>query len=77
CPVCNYTLTEMNGEVLDVHFAYHCMHGQAWCCKGVLKEDAAEYGLDSTTETYIFLGRERVGGCLRTFFERWELESHL
>lgn len=53
------------------------MEGKIWCCQGVLKEDGPKYGIGPEAPSYTFLGRERVGGCMRTFLTRWELEKHL
>ncbi|KAJ7039715.1 hypothetical protein C8F04DRAFT_1178435 [Mycena alexandri] len=53
------------------------MEGKVWCCQGVLKEEAQMYGIPSDIPSYIFLGQERVGGCLRAYFTKRELEIHL
>ncbi|KAJ7806012.1 hypothetical protein B0H13DRAFT_1929843 [Mycena leptocephala] len=49
--------------------------GKVWCCKGIVKEDAAHLG--TAIPIYNFLGRDRVGGCLKIFLRRWDLEKHL
>ncbi|KAJ7458383.1 hypothetical protein B0H11DRAFT_1644819, partial [Mycena galericulata] len=77
CPVCGRVFERTNKDGLFVHIAFHCMEGKAWCCQGVPKEEAAGFGIPPETRGYIFLGRERVGGCLRTFFDRNRLDMHL
>ncbi|KAJ7277026.1 hypothetical protein C8J57DRAFT_1061617, partial [Mycena rebaudengoi] len=46
-------------------------------CKGVLIACASQYGLDSNEPSYMYLGEERVGGCMRTFSRRDSLRRHL
>ncbi|KAJ7750548.1 hypothetical protein B0H16DRAFT_1275686, partial [Mycena metata] len=48
-----------------------------WACCGVPTEVASEYGLGRGAVSYTFLGRERVGGCLKVFCTKEELEKHL
>ncbi|KAJ7176011.1 hypothetical protein C8R46DRAFT_1250178 [Mycena filopes] len=50
---------------------------KGWRCKGVLVDDATDYGLDADAPTYDFLGQERVGGCMKTFSRRDALKRHL
>ncbi|KAJ7018555.1 hypothetical protein C8F04DRAFT_1327384 [Mycena alexandri] len=76
CHVCGHRTVGLSKEDFDLHYSVHCMQGDAWCCKGVLKEQAAHYGL-LDAPTYNFLGRERVGGCRKVFFQRLRLERHL
>ncbi|KAJ7644011.1 hypothetical protein FB45DRAFT_1020813 [Roridomyces roridus] len=50
---------------------------KGWRCKGVLLSEAAEYSLPSDATSYVFQGRERVGGCMKTFSRRDALKRHL
>ncbi|KAJ7197888.1 hypothetical protein C8J57DRAFT_1417658 [Mycena rebaudengoi] len=75
CLICELALD--HSDEVTSHFAHHCMSGKVWCCRGVPREDAAYYGLTPYAPSYTFLGRERVGGCMRVFLKRYQLAKHL
>ncbi|KAK7048515.1 hypothetical protein R3P38DRAFT_2869854 [Favolaschia claudopus] len=50
---------------------------KGWRCKGVLRSEASEWGIADDAPSYDFLGKERVGGCLKTFSRRDALKRHL
>ncbi|KAJ7495914.1 hypothetical protein B0H11DRAFT_1646759, partial [Mycena galericulata] len=77
CPICAKVLTRADKSGLLAHAAFHCLEGKVWFCRGVPKEDAARFGIPPDARSYTFLGRERVGGCLKAFYDRDRLDRHL
>ncbi|KAJ7665237.1 hypothetical protein DFH06DRAFT_1323633 [Mycena polygramma] len=77
CAICGRRFDADNAAPLVGHVASHFAAGQKWQCRGVLKEEAGAYGIPSDVPSYLLLGRERVGGCMRTFWSRADLKDHL
>ncbi|KAJ7683376.1 hypothetical protein B0H17DRAFT_1074333 [Mycena rosella] len=77
CPICGRLFNF--GDVLGfrLHVVHHSVGGEVWCCRGVTIEEAAEYGISDDVPVYSFMGRERLGGCMRGFRHRGQLERHL
>ncbi|KAJ7490402.1 hypothetical protein B0H11DRAFT_1695659, partial [Mycena galericulata] len=77
CPICGRLFASSDKLIFRAHVVAHRANGQAWRCGGVPKEDAANYGVSCDALDYTFMGRAMVGGCMRTFTQRWKLEAHL
>ncbi|KAJ7288167.1 hypothetical protein C8J57DRAFT_508526 [Mycena rebaudengoi] len=82
CPECGWKQENERMPDFKRHLKTHLRPNdeepeKGWRCKGVLASDAAQYGVPSDEETYIFLDRERVGGCMKTFSRRDALKRHL
>ncbi|KAJ7781776.1 hypothetical protein DFH07DRAFT_386911, partial [Mycena maculata] len=82
CRVCgwvqkNQRLPDFKRHVKTHQRAFEEDAQKGWRCKGVLVDEAAEYGLDSDAPTYSFLDQMRVGGCMKTFSRRDALKRHL
>ncbi|KAJ7601586.1 hypothetical protein DFH06DRAFT_404599 [Mycena polygramma] len=82
CGVCGWV--QKNGRLPD--FKRHVKTHQrtfdegshkGWRCKGVPLDEALNWGVAADAETYTFMGRERVGGCMKTFSRRDALKRHL
>ncbi|KAJ7186936.1 hypothetical protein C8R46DRAFT_1024906 [Mycena filopes] len=74
CPVCKGGLGGLTEDAFKLHFFLHCVEGKAWCCNGVVDDEAQRYGVDPEMPVYNFLGRDRT--CQRllsasTFRSYW------
>ncbi|KAF9013403.1 hypothetical protein BDQ17DRAFT_1297003 [Cyathus striatus] len=76
CPVCSYE--QMNRRMPDFkrHLRTH-LRSKKWSCKGALLEEAVGFDVPEDSKPYIFLGRQRIGGCLLNFSRRDALKRHL
>ncbi|KAJ7784391.1 hypothetical protein B0H16DRAFT_296165 [Mycena metata] len=82
CGVCGWVQRNMRVPDFKRHLKTHQRVSdegaqKGWRCKGVLVSEATDYGLDTDTPTYTFLGNQRVGGCMKTFSRRDALKRHL
>lgn len=82
CPVCNRKQENERMPDFKRHLLTHMRpmeeeKEKGWRCKGVLLQDARDWGIPEGAKVYTFLGQERVGGCMKTFSRRDALKRHL
>lgn len=83
CPECGWKQTNRRMPDFKRHMKTHTRpteddQSKGWWCKGVLLENVDQYKkIPRDALPYMFLGQERIGGCMRTFSRRDALKRHL
>ncbi|TFK40669.1 hypothetical protein BDQ12DRAFT_733875 [Crucibulum laeve] len=82
CPECGWQQVNRRMPDFKRHLKTHTRPSESdqakgWWCKGILLEHTTDYHVSASSQPYDFLGRQRVGGCLRTFSRRDALKRHL
>ncbi|KAF9454803.1 hypothetical protein P691DRAFT_770323 [Macrolepiota fuliginosa MF-IS2] len=82
CPECGWRQANKRLPDFKRHLRTHTRPGDSdqskgWWCKGVLVEEAHKFNLPEDAKSYVFLGQERIGGCMQTFSRRDALKRHL
>ena len=83
CPECGWKQSNRRMPDFKRHMKTHTRpteddQSKGWWCKGVLLENVDQYKkIPRDALPYMFLGQERIGGCMRTFSRRDALKRHL
>lgn len=82
CPECGWKQANKRLPDFKRHLRTHARpdegdQSKGWWCKGVLLEEAHKFDLPNDAKSYVFLGQERIGGCMQTFSRRDALKRHL
>ncbi|KAF5360544.1 hypothetical protein D9756_004811 [Leucocoprinus leucothites] len=82
CPECGWKQANKRLPDFKRHLRTHTRpdetdQSKGWWCKGVPVEDAHKFNIPKDARSFVFLGQERIGGCLQTFSRRDALKRHL
>lgn len=76
CPVCRYVQENRRMPDFRRHMETHLPKGRFWC-SGVPVEVAHQYRIPAGAKPFWFQGKERVGGCGKSFSRRDARKRHL